>query len=195
MFQYGLIAANDDSVVNKKWIDQTLKVLDNGSYSHGLKYAVQGYVDQWLTITAKVKEIDKELVKQAKSEKEIDDIYQSAPGIGPLSSRILANELGDMKQFSSEKKLFSFTGLTPMEYSSGDKKCLGCISRQGRPILRKILVEAAWIAIKKDKNLENVFERISKKAGAKRAIVGVARRLIGRIRSCIIKGEEYKIEE
>jgi len=195
LFQYGLIAANDDSVVSKKWIDQTLRVLDKGNYSCGLKYAVQGYVEQWLTITAKVKEIDKELVKQAKGEKEIDDIYQSVPGIGPLSSRILANELGDMKQFSSEKKLFSFTGLTPMEYSSGDKKYLGCISRQGRPVLRKILVEAAWIAIKKDKNLENVFERISKKAGAKRAIVGVARRLIGRIRSCIIKGEEYRIKE
>jgi transposase len=148
-----------------------------------------------LTITTKVKEIDKELAKQAENESEIDNIYKSAPGIGTLSARILANELGNMKQFSSEKKLFSFTGLTPMEYSSGDKKYLGCISRQGRPVLRKILIEAAWVAINKDKKLGNIFETIAKRAGKKRAIVAIARRLIGYIRACVSKGEKYKIEK
>ena len=93
-----------------------------------------------------------------------------------------------------KKKLFSFTGLTPREHSSGDKKWLGSISRQGRPILRKILIEAAWVAIKKDNNLLSIFEIIKKKVGAKRAIVGVARRLIGRIRACIFKEEVYKVE-
>ncbi|CAL7961865.1 transposase [Gammaproteobacteria bacterium] len=158
----------------------------------GFKYAVQSYAEQWLTIADKVKEIDKKLVEQAKKESKLDNIYQSVPGIGPLSARILANELGDMKQFSNEKKLFSFTGLTPREYSSGDKKCLGSISRQGRPVLRKILVEAAWVAIKRDKNLENIFEAITKRVGKKRAIVGIARRLVGRIRACIRNKEEYK---
>jgi transposase len=192
LFQYGLIAANDDTIVSKKWIDETLKTLKKKKFSDGLIYTVQSYSDQWVAIATKVKEINKELIKQAEGEKKIDDIYRSVPGIGPLSARILANELGDMKQFSGEKKFFSFTGLTPMEYSSGDKKCLGCISRQGRPVLRKILIEAAWVAIKKDKNLETIFEAIAKRAGKKRAIVAVARRLSGRIRACVIKGEKYK---
>lgn len=195
LFQYGLIAAHDDTVVSKKWINNILKILEKKNYSYGLEYTIKSYSDQWLAITAKVKEIDKELAKQAKSENKLDDIYQSVPGIGPLSARILANELGDMKQFSNEKKLFSFTGLTPREYSSGENKRLGSISRQGKPILRKILTEASWVAINKDINLKNIFETVSKKAGKKRAIIGVARRLIGRIRSCIKKGEKYKIEE
>ena len=193
--QYGLINANDDTRVSKKWIGQILKILEKESFSGGLRYTVQSYSDQWMAISTKVKEIDEGLIKQTEGESELDNIYRSVPGIGSLSARILANEIGDMRQFSNEKKLFSFTGLTPMEYSSGDKKYLGCISRQGRPVLRKILIEAAWMAIKKDKNLGTVFERISKKAGAKRAIVGVARRLIGRIRSCGIKGEKYKIKK
>lgn len=194
LFQYGLIAANDDIVVSKKWLEQIPALLKKENSSEGLMYAVQGYSDQWITITTKTKEIDKELAKQAKNESKIDDIYRSVLGIGSLSARILANELGDMSQFSGEKKLFSFTGLTPMEYSSGDKKCLGCISRQGRPVLRKILVEAAWVAIRKDPNLANTFEAIAKRAGKKRAIVAIARRLVGRIKACIIKGEKYKIE-
>jgi len=195
LFQHGLIAANDDTVVSKLWLEKVAKLLETEKSAAGLRYSIQGYSEQWLAITKKVKEIDKELAKQAKDEKTIDDIYRSTPGIGPLSARILANELGNMKQFSSEKKLFSFTGLTPREYSSGDKQCLGSISKQGRPILRKILIETAWVAIKKDKNLEVIFEAIAKRAGKKRAIIAVARRLIGRIRSCIMKGEKYKIEK
>ena len=44
---------------------------------------------------------------------------QTAPGIGLISGRILANEIEDMKQFQNEKQLFSFTGLTPEEHSLG----------------------------------------------------------------------------
>jgi transposase len=193
LFQYGLIEAHDRSVVSKKWIEKILETTMKGSYLPGFKCAIENYAEQWITMTAKVKEIDKQLIEQSRYESWLDDIYQSVPGIGPLSSRILANELGDMSQFSNEKKLFSFTGLTPGEYSSGDKKRLGSISRQGRPILRKILVEAAWVAIRKDKRLENIFSSIVKRAGAKRAIVGVARRLIGCIRACVVKKEVYKL--
>lgn len=193
LFQQGLIAAHDDSVVSKKWIKQLLETLEKGNLLDGFKYAVQSYVDQWLALTAKIKEVDKKLVEQAEDESELDSIYQSVPGIGPLSARILANELGDTKQFGSEKKLFSYTGLTPREYSSGDSKRLGSISRQGKPVLRKILVEAAWTAIKTDCSLERIYTELAKRVGAKRAIVGIARRLIGRIRACVLKGEKYKI--
>jgi transposase len=194
LFQHGLIAANDDSAVSKKWITRLLERLKKSSLPDGFKYAAGSYAEQWLTITVKVKEIDKKLVEQANNENKLDSIYQSVPGIGPLSARILANELGDMKQFSNEKKLFSYTGLTPREYSSGDKKRLGSISRQGKAVLRKILVEAAWMAIKKDKSLKTIFEAITKRAGVKRAIVAIARRLIGRIRACISKEEAYGFE-
>jgi len=193
LFQYGLIDAHDDSIVSKKWIEQLLGMLKKGNFIDGFKYAVQSYADQWLAITTKVKEIDKKLVEQAEDESDLDSIYRSVPGIGALSARILANELGDMKQFSSEKRLFSYTGLTPREYSSGDNKWLGSISRQGKPILRKILIEAAWVAIKKDNKLEGICSALAKRVGTRRAIVGVARRLIGHIRACVLKGERYKI--
>lgn len=51
-----------------------------------------------------------------------------------------------------------------------------------------ILVQIAWRSIKQDKHLLEVFERVSKKAGKKRAIVAVARKIIGCIRSCFVTG-------
>lgn len=111
------------------------------------------------------------------------------------NARILANELEDTKRFKNEKALYSFTftGLTPCEYSSGDNKRQGHISRQGRAILRKVLTRAAWVAIKYDSSLKQIYERIAKTSGAKRAIIGIARRLIGRIRACFQSGEYYRL--
>ena len=99
-----------------------------------------------------------------------------------------------MSQFSNEKKLFSYLGLTPVEYSSGEHTRLGPISRQGRATLRHLLTEAAWTAIRHDVNLHDIFQRIAKRRGKKRAIIAVARRLAGRIRACILNGVFYEIK-
>ena len=61
--------------------------------------------------------------------------------------------------------------------------------------MRKILVQASWVAIRHDKELQAIYERIAAKSGAKRAIVAVARRLIGRIRSCFRTGEIYEAQK
>src|SRR3990167_2698786 len=101
--------------------------------------------------------------------------------------------LYDMSQFRNEKKLYSYLGFTPTEHSSGENVYQGHISRQGRAKLRHIFVEAAWIAIRKDPTLAEIFQRITKKRGAKRSIVGVARRIAGRLRSCLQNKKPYEI--
>ena len=82
-------------------------------------------------------------------------------------------------------------GLAPSEYSSGEHKRQGHISRQGRSVLRKIIIQASWKAIHKDSSLKIIYERISRTAGKKRAIVSIARRLIGQICSCFRSNELY----
>ena len=104
---------------------------------------------------------------------------------------MLSNELGDMSQFKNERQLFSYTGLTPSEYSSGENIRKGRISRQGNSRVRGILVEIAWRAIKKDKALAKFFERLYPHTGKKRAIVAVARKFIGRIRAAFRQKQNY----
>lgn len=188
LFLHGFIKADDNKKVSLKWI----KNLSTYDTTPGVKYALKQYADMWISFNLKIKEIDEKLKEQAKEEKEIDGIYQSVPGIGPTSARILANELGDMQQFKNERQLFSYLGFTPSEHSSGEHTRQGHITKQGKPILRKILVQAAWVATRNDKELESIFERIASKAGKKRAIVGIARRLAGRMRSCFRTGSLYE---
>lgn len=176
--------------ITKAWVEKALKYEFN---FHELTYTFRSFLKQWQELTDKIKDLNKELEKQAINDP-LESIYSSVPGIGKIASRILANELGDMAQFDNEKKLFSFTGLTPCEYSSGEHIRQGHISRQGRRCIRRILVLCAWMAIRKDKSLEEIYLRISRTSGGKRAIVAVARRLIGRIRACLQTGSLYKLQ-
>lgn len=190
LFQHGLIRADDKKKISEKWA----KVLEAMPLSPGLKYAIVNYLTQWRQMNAKIKEIDQEIAAQAQKDGAIEAIYRSVPGIGAGSARILANEVEDTLCFDNEKKLFSYTGLTPSEYSSGEHIRQGHITRHGKPILRKILVQAAWRAIRFDTSLEEIFRRLSTKIGKKKAIIGVARRLIGRIHACFRTGELYRIK-
>jgi transposase len=184
----GLISANDERKVSEKWIKGLAKL----ELAPGIKYALEMYVNMWLEFNIKVTEISNKMKEQAEEDSAINKVYQSVPGIGPTSSRILANELGDLSQFDNERQLFKYVGFTPCEYSSGEHVRQGHITKQGKPILRKILIQAAWTAIRYDEELETIFNRIAKKSGCKRAIVAIARRMIGRIRACLRKGEFYK---
>ena len=103
------------------------------------------------------------------------------------------NELGDLTQFANERQLFSYTGLTPSEFSSGDTVRKGHITRQGNKRVRYILNQAAWRALKKDRDLKEFFERLHPRTGKKRAIVAVARKLIGRIRAAFKTGKPYQM--
>ncbi|EKD45867.1 MAG: Transposase IS116/IS110/IS902 family protein [uncultured bacterium] len=183
LFTQGLIDLQDDTRVGEGW----LKKIQRFEMPEELKYSINLFIQIWLDLDSKLKEILKKLGEQAKKDS-IDIMYRSVPGIGALSARILANELGDMSHFYNEKGLFSYTGLTPSEYSSGEHKCLGSISRQGKAVLRMLLVQIAWKSIKQDRRLLEIFERISKKAGKKRAIVAIARKIIGCIRACFKTG-------
>jgi hypothetical protein len=67
------------------------------------------------------------------------------------------------------------------------------MSRQGSSRVRHLLVETAWRALPYDAGLQTMFERMAATRGKKRAIVAIARRLIGRMRACFRQGTIYAV--
>lgn len=190
LHQYGLIPPTANKKVCPKWI----KGLKELPIREGVRYSLNQLIGIWEELTERINEINLKMVKQAEEDSSLEMIYRSTPGIGPVGARILANEVEDMSHFENERQLFSYTGLTPSEHSSGGHVRKGHISRQGKTVIRRVLVLAAWKAIQQDLRLKETFERISIKAGSKRAIVAIARRLIGHIRACFRKKCFYKVE-
>jgi transposase len=155
------------------------------------KFAVAELIDAWRQETKRIKRFDQELSTQAKNDP-LEKIYRSAPGVGAVSARTLSNELGDMSRFDNERQLFSASGLTPGEYSSGESTRRGHISRQGSPRLRGLLTEVAWRAIADDQSLKAFYLRVARTRDSKRAIVAVARKMLGRLRHCLKHGIEWQ---
>jgi transposase len=185
--QFGVIAADENHTMTHALVNELLK----NAPSNELRIAVNAYWMIWKSLDEEIKKIEGELKVQAKDDAN-EKTYQSAPGIGPQSARVLSNELGNMSQFKNERELFSYTGLTPSEYSSGEKVAKGHITHQGNKHVRGILIEVAWRAIEKDPTLGEFFNSLFPRTGKTKAIVAVARKLIGRVRAAFRKGEEYQ---
>jgi transposase len=155
------------------------------------KMAIKEYSDAWRQETDRIKRFNAALQKQAGKDSN-ERIYRSAPGVGIISARTLSNELGDMTRFDNERQLFSHSGLTPSEHSSGEHIRRGHISRQGSPRIRGLLTEVAWRAIAADRSLKEFYIRIASTRDSKRAIIAVARKILGRLRHCLKNQVEWK---
>jgi transposase len=193
LMQFGFWKHDDERVMCLK----RLKEIEALELDFELRLAISCLATIYREIHRQIAALEAQLGEQSKRSAEREAIYRSLPGFGPLTARIVENELGDMSQFPNARSIGAFLGFTPREYSSGtnkwgeERKRRGHITKQGRAMLRCVLVEAAWRAIEKDNSLKEVYERLKLRTGGKRAIVAVARRLIVRARRCVINGVPY----
>jgi transposase len=140
----------------------------------------------------RIKEIaeDKELSEKIRRIEKIN-------GIGIVSAVRLVVYLFDKKdRFESGEKLVHYLGLTPGEHSSGEEIIRSRTGLIGNKQLRSIIIQLAWVAVRKDGNLLDKFDRVYKNSGCKqKAIVAVARKLMMKVHSIIEKEEDYEINK
>jgi transposase len=118
-------------------------------------------------------------------------ILRTIPGLGILTAMEFLVELQDMRRFRTGDQLAAYVGLTPSQHSSGEHVRMGRITRIGKGQLRGMLVEASWILIRKDPLLRAKYETLKHRAGAKKAIVAIARKLLVRARRVVLDGTPY----
>jgi transposase len=180
---FGLIPPNYKKVLTLQGVDLICK--DNLK----IKIALLPLISVWKSCNTEIIELMKTI---RRTNSPIIQILKSIPGIGQLAAVTIYNELGDMSHFSNEKKLSSYIGLTPSEYSSGESVNRGRITKQGKPELRRILVLAAHIARLKCPALKEKYQRIVVKSCSGTATIAIARRLIVIASSLVKSGKFYK---
>jgi transposase len=72
------------------------------------------------------------------------DAVQALRGLDLTGAVTLIAEVGDLTRFDRPRKLMSYLGLTPSEYSSGAHRRQGGITKAGNGHARRALVEGAW---------------------------------------------------
>ena len=85
------------------------------------------------------------------------------------------------ERFDNGKQVSAYVGLVPRQFQSGETDRRGRITRRGPAILRKLLVECAWVMLRYNRWAREVYLRLSRgKARKKQAIVALARKLLVR---------------
>ena len=103
------------------------------------------------------------------------------PGVGPITALAFVVTIGDVARFKRGKQVASYLGLIPSERSSGSKRRLGAISKQGNVFLRTMLVEAAQSAVRHDEELKKEYAHRCHQKPKGVAKVAAARKLAVRL--------------
>jgi transposase len=128
-------------------------------------------------------QIDKldEAVIQAAESHPCAVILMQLAGVGPVTALAFVLIIGPVSRFANSKKVVSYLGLNPSEESSGGRQRLGAISKQGNPMMRYLLVEAAQTASRLDPELRRDYQRLKFRRGSGVAKVAIARKLAVRL--------------
>jgi transposase len=114
------------------------------------------------------------------------------PGVGSLTALAFVLIIGKAERFSCGKQLASYLGLVPLEESSGNRRRLGHITKQGSSMLRFLLVEAAQVTVRSDPQWRSRYFHLMMRRGRKTAKLAMARRLAVSLYWMWRKGWEYE---
>jgi transposase len=118
-------------------------------------------------------------------------ILKTVPGISTLTAMTLLTELYDINRFKTLDKLCGYVGLIPNTDSSGEMDRKTGITGRRNAHLRRIVIESAWTAVRKDPALMMAFNELYKHMTKTKAIVRIARKLLNRIRYVLRNQREY----
>jgi transposase len=114
------------------------------------------------------------------------------PGVGALTALAFVLIIGEAERFQCGKQVGCYLGLVPLEDSSGEKRRLGHITKQGNSLLRFLLVEAAQVTSRTIPEWRSKYLHLTMRRGRKIAKVAMARKLAVRLFWMMRQGWNYQ---
>lgn len=170
-------------------------ILGASGLSSNLKRSFDFLLESFDHCSAQLRAIRKDILVLSETDvyRNAMEILMSIPGVGLITALSFLLEMPDLRSFENNEKVGSYLGLTSSEHTSGEHQRQGRITRCGNSRLRSLLVQCAWKSINGDQVLRRFYDRIKRRRGGKRAIVAVARKLSGRMRTVLLKNEPYQV--
>jgi transposase len=117
---------------------------------------------------------------------------QTHPGVGALTALAFVLIIGRAERFQCGKQIACYLGLVPLEDSSGQRRRLGHITKQGNSLLRFLLVEAAQVTVRSLPEWRSKYCHMALRRGRKIAKVAMARKLAVRLYWMMRKEWDYE---
>jgi transposase len=121
----------------------------------------------------RIKRVDKVLWEIGQQHAGVQ-LLMTIPGVGIRTAEAFVAYVDDPRRFRRVGQVGAYFGLVPSQDASSDKNRLGHITKQGPATVRKLLVEASWQGILRDKKIQEHFEKIGRGDKTRRRIALVA---------------------
>jgi transposase len=185
-----------DSYADRNWSKKFIKEL----YAIELKtaygqMALNTYLKELDFLISQRKQLDKAIVELSKSEQFRNDIrlLLKVPSIGITTAMTLLTEIGDINRFRTLDQLCCYFGLIPNTHSSGENDRVGRNTKRGNKFLKHVIIECAWMAIRKDTGLYLYYKKQISRIEPNKAIIKVAKKLLNRIKLVLTEQIEYQV--
>ena len=144
-------------------------------------------------VVAHVKEADRQLQRLA-CEHPICRRLMTVPGVGPVTAVWFLAALDQVARFPSAHRVQSYLGLTPGENSSSDRQQRTGITKAGSTQMRRMLIQAAWTALRYAPNQPMVAwaTQVAARRGKWIAVVALARKMAGILFALWRDGTTYR---
>jgi len=170
-----------------------IKYLSSLNLRECYREAINGYLRLVEILNCLIEEVGERIKRIVRDNPEAK-LLISIPGISYYSALLIVSEIGDIKRFSSARKLCSYAGLVPSVHSSGGRTRYGSITKQGSKWLRWILVELSHYFINGSRRMEKLYLRVSRSHGKNAARVSVAREMLKVIYYMLRDKRPYRAE-
>lgn len=171
---YGIRIATVGKASFVKCVQECLRKL-----SYEVNTALEALLNAFRAIDEEIKKL--ELVIEEMTSKDEDvQLLMSIPGVGPLTALSFKAIIGKPERFKNSRSVGAYLGLTPQQYSSGEKEKLGRISKCGTTDMRALLYEAANVMLTRTKSWcrpKAWALKLQRKKGFKKAVTALGRKL------------------
>ncbi len=138
--------------------------------------------DRLLFLKEQRRQLEQHLRDTARNrDRDLFNLLQTVPGIGPITAIGLMAEIGDISRFKNIKQFASYIGLIPRVKQSGETERIGNITYRNNSYLRPLLIEAAWQSVRADPAMLQYYQDRCLKGNSKKAIIQVSRKLLSKI--------------
>jgi transposase len=125
------------------------------------------------SLTRQVSRIDHQLNQLARRTSAVAQL-RTIPGVGARTAESVGAFIDDAHRFRHAEAVGRYFGLVPCQDQSGERNRLGHITREGPPVVRQLLAEAAWQALRRSPTVRDYFERVRRDDPQRKKIALVA---------------------
>ena len=184
----------ENDIAGPKWLWSKKKLawLDSLELHPIAKLRLDLAVEEFKSLDQKVKRLEAELQRYADRHPAVT-LLMTIPGVGIRTAETFVAWVDDVARFRRTRQLGAYFGLVPCQDASADRNRLGHITKDGPPVMRKLICEATWTAVKKCPSFKRYFERVmaDKPDRKKIAIVASAHRMIRVMGAMMRSGTAY----